>query len=297
MNKSRDPFAPTLLTNPVDYLLDHPSLVLVALALSGISLFAGYRILTDHERAIVQVEFDHQAQVDAAAVQHMHELQADWLMLPQPPLTVVGVMPVLPPLPLVVVGEHNNVDVSPRLAYLIDHNPDQEVASSMKAATKSGAIIFQFRNLQGPPAVLDGGTPPVMVFDPAQLHELATSRDALLFMLVLNHEWVHFGQHARATNPEYLATFTGSQGPLSPQQCGYLYQDEMEAYTKECRLALSWGVTDYLDGFCLYQLNPAAFAQQFFLHSLTDHGTQSRVSECTPTWAKLVGHPHPEAYE
>ncbi len=297
MNQPRDPYAPTFRNHPVDYLLDHPTLVLAILACAIVSSFGTYQVYQKYQRGVVQAAADVEHANIQAKLAQRQQLQADWPLLPMPPLASPGVAPVLPPLPAVIMTGPNSVDVSPRLTYLIANNPDHEVAVAMQQAGASGAIMFQFADLQGTPAELDGGSPPVMRLDPSQLAGISTTHDVLLFMLVVNHEWVHFKQHEVAKDPDYLATFDQGNHALTPRQCEFLYHDELEAYTKECTLALSWGISDYLDNFCRYEPDPAALAQQFFLHSLHDAGTQSRVSECIPTWARLAGHPHPEAYQ
>ncbi len=304
MEKSRDPFAPTFRSNPVDYLLDHPSLVLTVLAVGLTSLFAGYKIYGNHERTVAQAEFDHQAQVDAVAAQHMRDLANTFAIQPLPPTPKLGVAPVLPPLP---AEQHD------RMRYLVQQNPIAEIHDEMNALVEQGDLLVNMQTQAGLSGAfvyepvqfiaytskpLPPGTTawPVYSMNPSELSSM-TQADVLREMVIVYHEFQHFKQWRAADLAKrnyWLPKLVGSA--ISQDQCSNVWQGELEAYSRECVVALSWGVTDSTGDLCLRSEDEVDFKRTLFI--MLGSGTSGQnMPECLATWAQLAGHPHPEAYQ
>jgi hypothetical protein len=137
------------------------------------------------------------------------------------------------------------------------------------------------------------GELPVITFNGNNLTQLKSNPlMSYDFWLVLGHEYQHWLQWNKATDPEVkdLARRQRPDQKLSPKQCLVTWQNEVDAYMQECLLANNWGVSDtILDGdLCRRITSEPAFKQKLFLLSAT--AWESVSSECFPIWAKDAGY-------
>ncbi|MEI7740936.1 MAG: hypothetical protein WCJ29_00345 [bacterium] len=86
--------------------------------------------------------------------------------------------------------------------------------------------------------------------------------------------------------------------PMSEAKCAQHWENEHEAYFEGCYRAFSWGLPrNNLSDLCDKLDDPSVIAfKRALFFALGNTIGQDKQPECLPVWARLAGHPHPEAF-
>jgi hypothetical protein len=154
------------------------------------------------------------------------------------------------------------------------------------------------RTMFGPDIVPDqNGAISVMNIEPSMFDGTRADWEIVRAWGVMDHEMFHYEQYLMATmtgDTERIRWFTGTMQQGSEESCSGHWQIEIEASDQECLFMAELGLAQ--QSFCPWVLDEAQFKQAFFLAHLRDDvlGTGSK---CDVTFAKLAGHPQPEAFQ
>jgi hypothetical protein len=117
--------------------------------------------------------------------------------------------------------------------------------------------------------------------------------------LMMYHEFIHYQQYLAASEEEKeVYASQAAFGRTTEAQCRKIYESELEAYGKECAVALDWGFPDLLGGsICPASLDEATFKQVIWKQKGENPQLVAAAPECLPIWAEAASHPHPEAFK
>ena len=313
-NKKQDVFAP----DRIDWIWNNWHLVGIGLVVLGFAGFAGAKQIDrsnkkaeEHALAFAAAET---AKTQEAEEQRKALLRSVFAVGPLPPKPKLGTPPTLPPIPPVNVRPDGKRDIKERIRYLVQQNPIDEIRGEMNELIDDGALLLNLEVDNGLIAaftyvpigmirVQSGSIPqgtmalPAFSMSPAALEKIESPTDALRAMIVVYHEFQHYRQWESSTEEVrlyFLPKRVGSTNTAS--QCAHVWESELDAYAKECSQALAWGITDSASDLCLRSEDPVDFRRTLFV--MLGRGPQGQhAPECLAPWAKLAGHPHPEAYE
>ncbi|MCR4312131.1 MAG: hypothetical protein NUV56_02490, partial [Candidatus Uhrbacteria bacterium] len=220
-----------------------------------------------------------------------------------------GTMPDVSPIPLVVENFDGSIDVYNRVGYLIAGSLIPEVSGRFFKHFENHEILLipQTRSgnyaafglepgtaLELPPARPKDALYPVFSYSTEKIAAIETPRQALEAMLIVYHESRHAEQWFAATDPNEKASFGAVEFERVPVEvCGYIYENELEAYHDMCQQAYAWDMPDFWQ--CVPFVDAALFRHVVFI--MMRDGQGRNVPECVSTWAKDAGHPKPSVYD
>lgn len=250
----------------------------------------------------------------------------EWPPIPHDPPPPLGTLPSVPD-----IGAATRFDVPPervgdrswqmsemvmrRLKFMVSQMPDKTDRDLIESETVTLVVMDLGGSSRGGwDAVFtdtgeeDGHRPVILVdvegvlFPPQSAEMIATAEEVLDFDTALAHELVHYRQWlSRPASErrifEIRAFDRGDTVP--PELCAEKWRLEREGYETTCRDGYAWGVSKPRNlAFCDRVNTPAAFDQGLF-QALTSsaEGKKGIGTSCAATFARLAGHPHPEAFE
>ncbi len=285
----------------------------VIVIICGITFNVWHKHTLDVEAAAEARALRLAAEETAAKQQLRAKQQGAWKIEPLPAkLPTLGSHPILPPMPDVVRDENGSVSVLPRIQYLIQNHPIEEIRVGLDEALQHHELILDLQIQEGLEAefryvpsgmmgkvnmALIKPAYPVLVLNPRTIEHATNPEQILFLMLVIYHEYQHYkdwlGSDQTVRN-YYLPRNQQTRRP--PVLCADQWRGELNAYQKECQVALDWNVVTGIEEICLRSQDDVDFRRTLFVSIA--NGAQGRAApECIPTWARLAGHPHPEAYE
>lgn len=138
--------------------------------------------------------------------------------------------------------------------------------------------------------VQPGEVYPVMISSPMNLGKA----DILEYMMTVSHEYVHYKEWRDSGRDDL---FLGGDGVVPEDFCEKNWHGERAAYYRTCELAAKWDRLDNMNGICRRMTDAKAFDQALFVQTLPGGLRGDEIERCVPVWAKLAGHPHPEAFK
>lgn len=204
----------------------------------------------------------------------------------------------LPPIPDVVVSPDGTRDITARLNYLIDQNPDVSVRIDMSALAKRGEILLEYdetitvvAQFRAVPGEMIGRDPlkvyPTIVVSPYLVDAMKGQDDALILMNGISHEFHHYRQW-RDGDEKVQAFFGPIIGDEPLAVCPFIWKYEREAYWRGCALANAWGNSMYgEESVCTQTGTPEAFDVAFLAHLKATRPSLT-VELCTETWEQIA---------
>lgn len=184
-----------------------------------------------------------------------------------------------------------------RTVILIKNHPVKEVREELMNLALTGQVYFSFKQREtengsfflyerkeADYSPLKGAYIPTINIAPKTLVNLDSEVEIYLAMFVIYHEKIHYNQ--RKVLPNQVNYYS------LKERCELHFRAEAEAYYKSCILNVQLGISDF---FCDSVNYPPLFWQNLFYHlAQTENVYVLRI--CIPYWAKIAGHPHPEAF-
>lgn len=187
-----------------------------------------------------------------------------------------------------------------RFDYIVDNYPDKAFARKARRAIDSGKVKVEFVVIGDdlPASFRLTKSGPTILVDSVGGLMVENNGDILRHMFAVRHEFEHAEQAMATTDPVEMRTWTMSSDRVqTPEECAFLWGHEYGAYRAECLDVMAFGYITFERGMCIPVSDETAFKQMVFKRSVAHLGWVKWRSECIPTWARLAGHPHPEAYE
>ena len=124
---------------------------------------------------------------------------------------------------------------------------------------------------------------PVLIVNPEILKAASTLDGAYVTLLILFHEYVHYGQWKRSSSRERSYFRAINPKDLDRPQCEKIWKNEREAYFEECRLAMEWKKPDAVfPGLCKTSSSRRVF-DPALLSVMLQHQT-SLAEACKKFW-------------
>ena len=116
------------------------------------------------------------------------------------------------------------------------------------------------------------------------------------YMLVIDHEFTHYLQWKKITDPADRETFrSNDHRTLTPRTCRLLWQFEHETYHQQCERAnangIEWHIPDPPNGQLCPRVNSALAFDQSFFHVLSESAAEATRTYCENLWWDLAGGP------
>ncbi len=228
--------------------------------------------------------------------QELEELRA-WPDLPYTPVEVGSELPQIPSdVPPARVDRPRELYV--RTWAALQHLPHDQARTELTQALESRelAIAYSKDSPDAGGVVLREGRPLLVL----NANVLADTKPYALVNVwtTLTHESEHLRQLRVATGPALEAFQYGELYPgerFTEEVCAALWRDERAAYRVECELSNTWSNSNQgFDQICRKLNDDPAYDQA--LLRLMVFAREDRNPECLSTWARLAGHPHPEAF-
>lgn len=207
--------------------------------------------------------------------------------------------------------------VSRRLRYMLAHHPSPEIHTNLTRDIGAGAIAIELVSLNpaGRPRSYDAifadtgpeyGNLAVLMIDPESVlyppgkaSMISSDEEILEFMLLITHEGTHYEQWKRASKEGrtlFVPIINAPTTNLPASTCEGKWKAEREAYRASCVGGYAWGVPEgRAPDLCKTVGSDAAFDQALFVW-MASSADGRNLPNCLPVFARLAGHPHPEAF-
>jgi len=192
------------------------------------------------------------------------------------------------------------------VGYLIGTHPRPEVSVLLVEKLNEGEVSVDFvdRDLENLAAInwisekVDGNERPINPHFVIQFNinrlSINNEDDVLRAWLFITHENVHLTRLEEQARNGTLREY---------DSCEESWETEFEAELATCKVAVAWGVPNAIHPghTCYYSVSKELFKHAYFnllqdsRNRMSDEFGQ-KVRECSSTWARLAGHPHPEAF-
>jgi hypothetical protein len=247
----------------------------------------------------------HQQRVEEARHEHARKAEVaklrDWPLAPAP-TKPFGQRPKTP-------NMSASMSTDEKLELIVRSHPDPEINTTLRELVMNEKVFFSPKGIIGndegfmtftvvsrdDPALKEvqkADLPTFWISIPELSKEL-DQVDVLMWWVGLSHEYVHYQQWLVAPTAERKASFNARQGVGN---CVHIWEDELPAYRESCRLLLQWDfreATAEMNQLCAR----VDSSDQEFGHALFLLFQAEGVNAgCYPEWARLAGHPHPEAF-
>lgn len=210
-----------------------------------------------------------------------------------PPPVPFGSIPSLPAMNPALTVEQNAWD---RLGVLVASHPEPLVNEFLLRQVQEGKVFMELSRLPDgvgasfayAPTIEElrasAGLPvnvPVLRFDPEDVLRLKTDRDILVYWLVIGHETTHYAQWFYTPNNQKEDWLVGGNG-MEEADCERQWWHELDAYSRECRLADAWMLNGYMSYLCRDdgQVRPEDLVSVLV-------GSSPDKSVCYPVWQAL----------